>query len=196
MKANYMLTILAIFTIPIQFNSIANAQSLGEQIADTFGGALDEIGGSSTIPNDDSYSTNFVSNISSTSITYLKDGQEINGETIYKVDYSVLQYSDDWPYEKLNVDRVSSTKNSNVVVTDSEVITDIVLKIPSKDNPNSYDIDASGGTFKIIKVEMLDNQLNKYNLKFPIEGTTLIHTPTLTETSLTTAEFIMVTSYE
>jgi hypothetical protein len=133
--------------------------------------------------------------VSATSITYLKDGIKENGETTYKVDYAILQFSNDWPYEKLNVDRVSATENSNVVVTDSEVITDIVLKIPSKDNPNSYDIDASGGTFKIMNVEMLDNQLNKYNLKFPIEGTTLTHSPTLTQTSSTTAEFKMVTSY-
>jgi hypothetical protein len=222
MKLIYIITILAIFIIPISVISTANAQSLSEridharsiviseqiepigstqslseQIGDTIGGALDEIGESSTTPND-SYSTNFPYNISATSITYLKDGITNDGETTYKVDYSVLQYSDDWPYEKLHVDRVSSTENSNVVVTDSEVITDIVLKIPSKDNPNSYDIDASGGTFKIMNVEMLDNQLNKYNLKFSIvpDDYYLTITPTLTETSPTTAEFKMVTSYE
>lgn len=192
MKSFYIITVLAIFSIG--FISTVNAQSLGEQIGDTIGGALDEIGESST-PND-SYSTNFTSNISATSITYLKDGITNNGETTYKVDYAILEFSDNWPYEKPRVDKVLATENSNVVVTDSEVITDIVLKIPSKDNPNSYNIDASGGTFKIINVEMLSNELNKYDLKFPIEGTALTHTPTLTETSPTTAEFKMVSSYE
>ncbi|HET6589062.1 MAG TPA: hypothetical protein VFG45_02740 [Candidatus Nitrosocosmicus sp.] len=125
---------------------------------------------------------------SSTSITCLENGTKADGQMIYNVDHATLKFSEDWSFEKpSDLENISATENSNVIVTDSEVITDIVLKIPSKDNPDSYDIDASGGTFKIANVEILDNQLNKYNLKFSIEADYYTITPTLTETSPTTA---------
>ena len=126
----------------------------------------------------------------STSITYLKDKIKENGYSIYKVDYATLKLSPDSP-----IVRAESTENSKVKVTDSEVITDIVLKLPSKENPNSYDIDASSTILAITNVEVLDNGLNKYNLNPPIESDSIVITPTLVETSHTTAEFIVVIDY-
>lgn len=140
----------------------------------------------------------YAQSIEVTSITYLKDGIRNDKGITYKVDYfKVLDiYDNSRHLVSSKVGDISlATNNSKVIVTDSHMFRDIVFKTPSKDNPNSYDIDTIVDSFKIDSVEMLDGgQLNKYILEPAIRGDSLF-TPTLIETSPTTAELKIVMSY-
>lgn len=140
----------------------------------------------------------YAQSIEVTSVTYLKDGIRDDKGITYKVDYSkVLDvYDNSRHLVSSKVGDISlATNNSKVIVTDSHVFRDIVLKKPSKDNPNSYKINSIVDNFKIDSVEILEgDQLNKYTLEPTIRGDSLV-TPILTETSPTTAELKIVLSY-
>ncbi len=116
----------------------------------------------------------------STSITYLKDGKEVNGEMIYTVDYVNKQIS-----PNSTVIRSEATEDSSVIVTKTKVIADLVLKTPDVNNPSAYSLAASKGIYDIVHVEPIGDQLNKYELSHPMEVSSTL--PTLVETSPTTA---------
>lgn len=98
--------------------------------------------------------------LTATVITYLKDGIKENGKTTYKVDHDTLvDYSNASFRFQVNDkigEKTYATNNSKVIVTDSEVIRDVVYKTPSKDNPNSYKIDTVRDSFNIESVEMIN----------------------------------------
>jgi len=106
-----------------------------------------------------------------TMLFYLKDGEDMNNLKIYTVDY-VDAYGS----------KLKTTENSkSVIVSDSQVITDITMKVP---DDTGYSLTPIKETMSISHVQPISDKLNKYELKEPVDlGNPII----LTEISPTTA---------
>ncbi len=117
-----------------------------------------------------------------TTLTYLKDGKEVNGVTMYQVDYTTMKLNSSLPVQRFEV-----TENSNVKVGEANVDLDLVIKVPDAKNPTAYSPLPENNGFRITFVEPIagDQGLNKYKLQDYLNINPI--PATMTETSPTTA---------